>query len=89
MTSYVTPELNMPLGEKLYSKVVNISGGVVSKIYSFAGEQHTMAYVTQIYLSNVSGLKTLEELHAVGISSEYTLLYAYSVDDNGILSPLL
>ena len=89
MTSYITPELSMPSGEKNSSKVVEVLGGVVNKIYSFTGEQPAMVYLSQIYLSTVPGLKTLEELRAVKISSGNTSLYAYSVDSNGNLSPLL
>ena len=87
MASYVTPELYMPSGEKLSSKVVEIIDGVVNKIYSFAGEVSGVRYLPEIYLSTASGLTLLNELYAV-TSTDNTLLYAYTVDAEGLLMPL-
>ena len=41
MTSYITPELYMPSGEKHSSKVVDVLSGVVNKIYSFTNKKGT------------------------------------------------
>lgn len=79
----------MPSGEKHSSKVVDVLGGVVNKIYSFTSELPAMVYVRQIYLSTEPCLKTLEELKSVEVSSESKSLYAYTVDIYGTLSALL
>ena len=68
MVSYVTPELYMPSGEVSFSKVVEIAGGVVNRIYPFAGEVAGMLYIPSIHLSNRPGLKTAGEL-SVTVSS--------------------
>ena len=85
---YVTPELRMPSGEKLSSQVVEISNGVVNKIYPFEKEIPGMRYLSLIYVSTIKGLENI-----TGVSSAITVagctLYAYSVDGDGSLKPLL
>ena len=86
---YVTPELHMPSGEKLSSQVVEIYNGVVNKIYPFAGEVAGMVYIPSIHLSNRPGLKTAGELSVTVSACVDAVFYAYSVDGNGSLKPLL
>lgn len=86
---YVTPELRMPSGEKLSSQVVEIYNGVVNKIYPFAGEVAGMVYIPSIHLSNRPGLKTAGELSVTVSACVDAVFYAYSVDGNGSLKPLL
>ena len=89
MVSYVTPELYMPSGEVSFSKVVEIAGGVVNRIYPFAGEVVGMVYIPSIHLSNRPGLKTAGELSVTVSACVDAVFYAYSVDGNGSLKPLL
>ena len=89
MSSYVTPELYMPSGERKSSEVVEIVDGVVKKIYSFSGEIHSMQYIPKIYLSALPGLKTEDEILLVPDVSADDAVYAYSADGSGGLIPLL
>ena len=89
MASYVTPELYMPSGEMVTSKVLEIVDGCVNKIYSFNSESHGLHYLTQIYLSPVKDLKNLDEWILAKTSICEVDFYAYSIGVGNAFLPLL
>lgn len=82
---YLARSLHACDGDLLRNMVVLVKDGCVKDIYSFAGEAHSMILVDEIFISIVSSLKSVNEIKKISHLEPGERLYAYVLDDAGVL----
>lgn len=86
---YLARSLHAYDGDLLCNMVVLVKDGCVKDIYSFAGEAHSMILVDEIFISIVPSLKSVNEIKKISHLEPGERLYAYGLDDAGVLHLLV